>query len=49
MLDGIKMFISKLGNDAMVYQASIWDPLAISRASWTKNLRNSTKLELEVD
>ena len=49
MLDGIKMFISKLGNDAMVYQASIRDPLAISRASWTKNLRNSTKLELEVD
>ena len=49
MLDSIKMFISRLGNDDMVSQASIWDSLAISLASCTENLRISTILELVVN
>ena len=32
-LDSIKMFISRLSNDDMISQASIWDSLAISLAS----------------
>ena len=49
MLDSIKIFISQLANDDMVCQDSICDSLAISLASYTENLRNSTILEFVVD
>ena len=45
----IKIFISLLGNDDMVSQASISYSLEISLGGCTENLRNSTTLGLVVD